>query len=113
MSTSPTSTRYCGSIFFSIETDRYFRILGPQSDKHASVLPTALLFAQDYSILAASLEDRPFVPVGNVLMPGFFPRDLKAVFRGWRDEVTESFKEGRKEGKKVLGLGAAIAAVRQ
>ncbi|KAI9690432.1 MAG: hypothetical protein M1822_009395 [Bathelium mastoideum] len=88
-------------------------ILGPQSNKHPSLLPTALLFAQDYSILAASLEDRPFVPVGNVLMPGFFPRDLKAVFRGWRDSITESFKEGRTEGKKVLGLGAAIAAVRQ
>ncbi|KAL9095018.1 MAG: hypothetical protein Q9165_002620 [Trypethelium subeluteriae] len=88
-------------------------ILGPHSNKHPALLPTALLFAQDYSILAASLEDRPFVPVGNVLMPGFFPRDLKAVFRGWRDEMTESFKEGRKEGKKVLGLGAAIAAVRQ
>ncbi|KAL9073538.1 MAG: hypothetical protein Q9157_004704 [Trypethelium eluteriae] len=88
-------------------------ILGPHSNKHPALLPTALLFAQDYSILAASLEDRPFVPVGNVLMPGFFPRDLKAVFRGWRDEMTESFKEGRKEGKRVLGLGAAIAATRQ
>ncbi|KAI9705195.1 MAG: hypothetical protein M1820_005342 [Bogoriella megaspora] len=88
-------------------------ILGPASHTHLQLLPTALLFAQDYSILAASLEDRPFVPIGNVLMPGFFPKDMRHVFRGWRDELTESFKEGRKEGKKVLSLGAAIAAVRR
>lgn len=33
------------------------------------------------------MEDRPFVPVATVVLEGI-PRDLKAVFRKWRDNAS-------------------------
>lgn len=44
----------------------------------------ALDFAHEYTILAAGIEDRPFVPVSSVVLEGT-PRDLKRVFRKWDD----------------------------
>lgn len=47
---------------------------------------TALHFAQEYGILAAGMEDRPFVPVSTVVLEGM-PRDARVVVRKWRDGV--------------------------
>ncbi|KAL9571032.1 hypothetical protein ACKAV7_004824 [Fusarium commune] len=47
----------------------------------------ALDFAQEYAILAAGMEDRPFVPISTVVLEGI-PRDLKRVFRFWRDDLS-------------------------
>ncbi|KAI6373654.1 hypothetical protein MCOR25_003426 [Pyricularia grisea] len=47
----------------------------------------ALDFAQEYAILASSMEDRPFVPISTVVLEGI-PRDLKSVFRKWRDAAS-------------------------
>jgi len=106
-------------------------ILTPSSPHHPTAFTTALLFAQDYGILAASLEDRPFVPVSTVVVEGA-PRDMKACFRRWVDrsagvgvvvrdvgaEVKGKGKGGEGEGAlrrgrslRVVGLGEAIAAV--
>lgn len=81
------------------------RIVGPQARAKSAEFQTALLFAQEYGILAASLEDRPFVPVGTVVLDGA-PRDMKAIFRKW-DEGTGS----RQQGEKVVGLSAALEAL--
>lgn len=53
----------------------------------------ALDFAQEYAILAAGMEDRPFVPVSTVVLEGI-PRDLKSVFRKWRDADSPTLMPG-------------------
>lgn len=75
------------------------------------------MFAQEYGILAASLQDRPFVPVSTVVLEGV-PRDMKAVFRGWQDQMqpTAALMSGKpRRGKslRIVGLQAAIAATRE
>lgn len=76
-----------------------------------------MLFAQEYGILAASLEDRPFVPVSTVVLEGV-PRDMKAVFRRWDDRLTPTaaLMAGRpKRGKslRIVGLSQALRATRK
>lgn len=43
-----------------------------------------LLFASDYAMLAASIDDRPSVPKGYVLLSGV-PQDVTLLFRHWDD----------------------------
>ncbi|KAK4169504.1 hypothetical protein QBC43DRAFT_307872 [Cladorrhinum sp. PSN259] len=62
-------------------------IVGARSQNQYAAFHNALDFAQEYAILAAGMEDRPFVPVATVVLEGI-PRDLKAVFRKWRDAAT-------------------------
>lgn len=62
-------------------------IVGAKSQTQYAAFHNALDFAQEYAILAAGMEDRPFVPVATVVLEGI-PRDLKAVFRKWRDTAT-------------------------
>jgi len=84
-------------------------IVSHHAGSKAAEFQTALLFAQEYGILAASLEDRPFVPAGSVVLRGA-PRDLRAVFRKW-DDGMEAGQQGGTEGEKVLGLSAALEAL--
>lgn len=75
------------------------------------------MFAQEYGILAASLQDRPFIPVSTVVLEGV-PRDMKAVFRCWEDQMqpTAALMAGKpRRGKslRIVGLQAAIAATRE
>ncbi|KAF2092744.1 actin depolymerizing protein [Rhizodiscina lignyota] len=113
--------------------DAFFEIyiiLTPSSRNFPAAFTTALLFAQDYGILAASMEDRPFVPVSTVVVEGA-PRDMKACFRHWDDSKWSAMTgtaglnaamaaagtganggDNMKRGKslRVVGLDAAIAA---
>ena len=53
-----------------------------------SLLPSfraALLFAQEYGILIASSEDRPFVPAGSVNLGRDAPEGFKRAFRKWEE----------------------------
>lgn len=59
-------------------------IVGRQSQRQYAAFHNALDFAQEYAILAAGMEDRPFVPISTVVLEGI-PRDLKSVFRKWSD----------------------------
>ncbi|KAK0737113.1 hypothetical protein B0T21DRAFT_364478 [Apiosordaria backusii] len=70
---------YVLDAFFEI-----YIIVGGKSQMQYASFHNALDFAQEYAILAAGMEDRPFVPVATVVLEGI-PRDLKAVFRKWRD----------------------------
>lgn len=82
---------------------------------------TALLFAQEYAILAATTEDRPFVPVSNVVLEGV-PRDLRGCFRKWVDgsEGGSNIAGGsggdgglrRGRSLRVVPLSAALDATR-
>lgn len=74
------------------------------------------MFAQDYSILAVSEEDRPFVPVTTVVLEGV-PRDMKSVFRFWDDariptEGLMTGKLGRGKSLRIMGLEKALEATR-
>lgn len=58
-------------------------LLSSQPDRiRDALLGQTLLFASDYAIMAASLEDRRTIPKGSVLFSGV-PRDLKMLFRHW------------------------------
>ncbi|EME47620.1 hypothetical protein DOTSEDRAFT_50986 [Dothistroma septosporum NZE10] len=62
-------------------------LLGPlhasQLDKvRNAILGQTLLFASDYAIMVASMEDRRTIPKCSVLFSGV-PRDVKLLFRHW------------------------------
>ncbi|KAH0362030.1 hypothetical protein KCU65_g8330, partial [Aureobasidium melanogenum] len=50
--------------------------------QHAFV--QACLFAHDYAILSASLEDRPAIPKARVVLGGL-PKEIKVKFRRWEE----------------------------
>ncbi|KIH90573.1 gelsolin domain containing protein [Sporothrix brasiliensis 5110] len=62
-------------------------VVGRQSAAQYAAFRNALDFAQEYAILAAGMEDRPFVPISTVVLEGI-PRDLKSVFRKWSDDLS-------------------------
>ncbi|OCK81601.1 hypothetical protein K432DRAFT_403667 [Lepidopterella palustris CBS 459.81] len=105
---------------FVFVLDAFFEIyiiVGALSKTQASAFGTALLFAQEYGILAASVEDRPFVPVTTVVLEGV-PRDMKAVFRHWDETLVPAAglmrgKLGRGKSLRIVGLEKALEATRR
>ncbi|KPA42945.1 hypothetical protein FLAG1_04131 [Fusarium langsethiae] len=92
-------------------------IVGARAQSQYSSFRNALDFAQEYAILAAGMEDRPFVPISTVVLEGI-PRDLKRVFRFWRDDLnptatntSTSLKRGR--SLRVVSLTQALQALRE
>lgn len=90
-------------------------LLGPLAQSQSHAFSTALLFAQDYGILAASAEDRPFIPVSTVVLEGV-PKDMRAVFRRWDDNAgiggaasLMAGRLGRGKSLRVVGLGRALS----
>ncbi|KAK6346278.1 hypothetical protein TWF730_010608 [Orbilia blumenaviensis] len=76
------SNIYIVDAFFEL-----YIIVGEQAQDKRIDFQHALLFTQEYSIMAASNEDRPFVPPSNVVLGGA-PKELKVVFRRWEDSKT-------------------------
>ncbi|KAI9760444.1 MAG: hypothetical protein M4579_001637 [Chaenotheca gracillima] len=99
----PTQIHFVDAFF-----DTYI-LLGHQSKSKASEFQTALAFAQEYGILASSMEDRPFVPTGTVVLDGM-PKDLKTVFRKWSDEPS---RRSAPSATKTVPLAAAIEATKR
>jgi len=71
-----------------------------------------LLFAQEYGILTASAEDRPFVPLGSVVVCSrnasgaeveTVPEGMMRAFRKWDGSGTKECK--------VMPLTAALEAM--
>ncbi|KAK0622849.1 hypothetical protein B0T14DRAFT_564261 [Immersiella caudata] len=147
----PNYDRYCGRLFSSdaaskqqiIELspfkqtdllptniyvlDAFFElyiIVGSRSQHQYAAFHNALDFAQEYAILAAGMEDRPFVPISTVVLEGI-PRDLKSVFRKWHDSASPTLmntpppevkvappptlKRGR--SLRIVPLGQALQAL--
>lgn len=75
------------------------------------------MFAQEYGILAAGMEDRPLVPVTTVVLEGV-PKDMKSVFRKWVEGMSITLHKapasGLRRGRslRVVGLTAALEATR-
>lgn len=78
---SPTKI-YVLDAFFEM-----YIIVGRNAQAEYASFHNALDFAQEYAILAAGMEDRPFVPVSTVVLEGI-PRDMRSCFRKWRDELS-------------------------
>lgn len=102
-----SSKIYILDAFFEI-----YVIVGSHSQAQYAAFCTALLFAQEYGILAAGSEDRPFVPVSTVVLEGV-PRDLKAVFRKWKDGVGPTMRPlaEREMGTGKLQRGKSLRVV--
>ena len=105
---------YILDAFFEI-----YIIVGSASESQYAAFHNALTFAQEYGILAAGMEDRPFVPVTTVVLEGV-PKDMKSVFRKWRDALaTTVFKSTsgsslqRGRSLRVVPLTAALEATKK
>ncbi|KAK2747695.1 hypothetical protein FQN55_004865 [Onygenales sp. PD_40] len=99
-------------MFFEI-----FVIVGANANARSAEFASALVFAQEYSIMAVSLQDRPFIPKGSVVMHGL-PDECKQAFRKWDERVGSGRRDagslGLKKGARtgVVPLNAAIEAIR-
>lgn len=99
--------------------DAFFEIyivVGSRAQSEYAAFHNGLIFAQEYGILAAGMEDRPMVPFTSIVLEGI-PKDMKSVFRKWRDELTptimkpaSSLQRGR--SLRVVPLTAALEALR-
>lgn len=93
-------------------------IVGSRAQSQYASFHNALDFAQEYAILAAGMEDRPFVPISTVVLEGI-PRDMKSVFRKWRDTDSPTTMNvsgagtGLKRGRslRVMPLNQALQAL--
>ncbi|KAI0904071.1 hypothetical protein F4823DRAFT_234322 [Ustulina deusta] len=90
-------------------------VVGSRAQSQYASFHNALDFAQEYAILASSMEDRPFVPVSTVVLEGI-PRDMKSVFRKWQDSLSPTItnmKPGLKRGRslKIVSLSQALQAL--
>ncbi|KAI1115005.1 hypothetical protein F5Y14DRAFT_411835 [Nemania sp. NC0429] len=90
-------------------------VVGSRAQEQYASFHNALDFAQEYAILAASMEDRPFVPVSTVVLEGV-PRDMKSVFRKWQDTLSPTITNvntGLKRGRslKIVSLTQALQAL--
>ncbi|KAI3337259.1 hypothetical protein HD806DRAFT_518164 [Xylariaceae sp. AK1471] len=105
----PTSI-YVIDAFFEL-----YIVVGSRAQSQYASFHNALDFAQEYAILAASIEDRPFVPVSTVVLEGI-PRDMKSVFRKWQDVLSPTVTNanaGLKRGRslKIVSLNQALQAL--
>ena len=108
-----TQKIYILDAFFEI-----YIIIGSKSQSQYTAFQNALMFAQEYGILAAGMEDRPFVPVTTVVLEGV-PKDMKSVFRKWiegrsitlhKPPPAGSLQRGR--SLRVVPLTVALEATR-
>lgn len=94
--------------------DNFFEIIihvGENARGRNEELATALMFAQEYGIMAVSMEDRPYLPRTSVVMHGF-PSVFRQVFRKWTDPSTKGRVNGGASEPDVIPLRAAIEAIR-
>ncbi|KAG9257114.1 putative gelsolin repeat protein [Emericellopsis atlantica] len=92
-------------------------IVGSRAGSNFPSFRNALEFAQEYAILAAGMEDRPFVPISTVVLEGV-PRDLKRVFRKWEDDRSPTVTKetgGLRRGRslRVVPLTQALQALNE
>ena len=100
---------YVLDAFFEI-----YIIVGSRAQSEYSAFHNALMFAQEYGILAAGMEDRPMVPFSSVVLEGI-PRDMKSVFRKWRDGLAPTVMQSslqRGRSLRVVPLTAVLEATR-
>ncbi|KAJ8065700.1 hypothetical protein OCU04_006372 [Sclerotinia nivalis] len=108
------SAIYILDAFFEI-----YIVIGAKAQSQYGPFNNALQFVQEYGILSAGMEDRPFVPVSTVVIEGI-PKDLKSVFRKWSEERAPTIMQPREKhggtdlkrvrSLRVVPLTAALEA---
>ncbi|QSZ34879.1 hypothetical protein DSL72_007740 [Monilinia vaccinii-corymbosi] len=109
------------SIFILDAFFEIYIVIGAKAQSQYGAFHNALQFVQEYGILSAGMEDRPFVPVSTVVIEGI-PKDLKSVFRKWDDGRAPTIVQKREShggtglkrarSLRVVPLTAALEAVR-
>ncbi len=66
------------------------------------------MFAQEYGILAASLEDRPFIPNCNITFH-VVPPEFTAAFRKW--EQSTGSRSQQQQACQVIALNNILGAL--
>ncbi len=84
------------------------RYVGAEAGSKSSEFVTALMFAQEYGILAASLEDRPSIPACKITFYGA-PPDFTAAFRKWERPV--GLVSQQQKHCQVVALNDALEAM--
>lgn len=103
----PTSTFLCkpdSKFIFESKLTILRHVIAEANSKSAEFV-TALMFAQDYAILTASLEDRPSIPTCKITFYGA-PPDFTAAFRKW--ESPSSHKGRHQKQCQVIALNDAL-----
>ncbi|KAE8142706.1 hypothetical protein BDV38DRAFT_235551 [Aspergillus pseudotamarii] len=90
---------YILDTFFEI-----YVIVGEQASNRPAEFVSAVVFAHEYGILAASLQDRPFIPKSFVSLGGV-PGSCCTAFRKWEQPTLRM-------PPQVFPLNAAIEAIR-
>ncbi|KAE8160681.1 hypothetical protein BDV40DRAFT_289891 [Aspergillus tamarii] len=90
---------YILDTFFEI-----YVIVGEQASNRPAEFVSAVVFAHEYGILAASLQDRPFIPKSFVSLGGV-PGSCCTAFRKWEQPTVRM-------PPQVFPLNAAIEAMR-
>ncbi|KAM5447895.1 hypothetical protein MaudCBS49596_005690 [Microsporum audouinii] len=94
---------YVLDAFFEI-----FVIVGNRSNARSAEFASALVFAQEYGILAVSEQDRPFLPRSHVVLEGL-PTECKRAFRNWNGRHAPGTLN---KTPIVVPLAVAIDAIR-
>ncbi|RAQ65213.1 gelsolin repeat protein [Aspergillus flavus] len=94
-----TNGIYVLDTFFEI-----YVIVGEQASNRPADFVSAVVFAHEYGILAASLQDRPFIPKSFVSLGGV-PGRCCTAFRKWEQPTLRM-------PPQVFPLNAAIEAIR-
>ncbi|KAL2824142.1 hypothetical protein BDW59DRAFT_88597 [Aspergillus cavernicola] len=90
---------YILDTFFEI-----YVIVGDQASNRPAEFASAVVFAHEYGILAASVQDRPFIPKSFISLGGA-PEYCRSVFRKWSRRPLQ-------RPPQVFPLNAAIDAIR-
>ncbi|KAL4970437.1 putative gelsolin repeat protein [Aspergillus stella-maris] len=90
---------YILDTFFEI-----YVIVGDQASNRPAEFASAVMFAHEYGILAASLQDRPFIPKSFISLGGT-PEVCRSAFRKWTQRPLQ-------QPPQVFPLNAAIDAIR-
>ncbi|KAF7177958.1 hypothetical protein CNMCM7691_006444 [Aspergillus felis] len=90
---------YILDTFFEI-----YVIVGEQASQRPAEFSSAVVFAHEYGILAASLQDRPFIP-NSLVSIGGIPESARSAFRKW-DKPSGQMRP------RVFPLNAAIESIR-
>ncbi|OAL71972.1 hypothetical protein A7D00_4004 [Trichophyton violaceum] len=94
---------YVLDAFFEI-----YVIVGDRSNARSAEFASALVFAQEYGILAVSEQDRPFLPKSHVVLEGL-PTECKRAFRNWNGRHSPGTLN---KTPVIIPLAVAIDAIR-
>lgn len=105
----------CGSnpllLLYACILIEHHSVIGSQSQSRREEFQAALQFTQEYALLATSVENRPFIPAGNVIL-GDAPKEFKALFRTWDDaKIPALWQPSGKPSLGLMGLPQAMEAM--